>query len=290
MNFPASATQQIPVLEALDGRYDLVRPLGGGRLGEVYEAKARRTGQRVAVRVIERKLVGEPKQFATRFFAEGARRLLLRHQHTLHLLDYGRTLQDHFFLAMDYVAGVPLARVLSARGPLAPTLAAQICDRVCASLEEAHAHGVTHAHVSPHLIWLTGRGFEGIKVVGFGDPLLRGMAQLLPWQPRHVRYAAPERLSGERVSFAADIYGVGLLLYELIAGKPAFDHDSAVRVLLCQRQGSPLTITSARGAWSCAPALAEIVAQCLEPSPAMRFQSMAALRSALMQRVIRVAA
>jgi len=276
--------------EVLEGRYQLIRPVGGGRLGTVFEATQIETGARLAVRVIDRALICDVKHFGERFFAEGARRLSLSHKHTLRVLDYGRTQDDRFFLAMDYVKGLPLARAISQRGPFSPTLAAQICARVCASLEEAHGHGVTHAHLSPHLVWLTQRGLEGIKVVGFGDPVLRGTAQLLPWQPRHVRYAAPERLTGERVTPSADVYGVGLLLYELLAGRPAFDHDSAVRVLLCQRQGGPLNSAFERAAWGRTPHLADIVAQCLEPSPAMRFASIRELRAALTQRVIRVAA
>lgn len=276
--------------EILEDRYQVLCALGGGRLGSVYEATRLDSGERVALRVVDRSLICDVKHFGERFFAEGARRLSLTHQHTLRVRDYGRTVDDRFYLAMDYVEGVPLARVISQRGPFTPTLAAQICERVCASLEDAHDHGVTHAHLSPHLVWLTRRGLEGIKVVGFGDPVLRGTAELLPWQPRHVRYAAPERISGERVTTAADVYGVGLLLYELIAGRPAFDHDSAVRVLLAQRQGGPLHSTFERAAWSRTPHLSDIVSQCLEPTPCMRFGSIRELRAALSQRVIRVAA
>lgn len=289
MSFPMTTTAWNPG-NVLNGRYELVRALGGGRLGEVFEAKHLLTDERIAIRLIDRRLICDLKHFSERFFSEGARRLALTHKHILRVLDYGRTEQDTFFLAMEYVEGTPLSRIVSARGALAPTLAGQICDRVCASLEDAHENGVTHAHLSPHLVWLTKRGLEGIKVVGFGDPTLRGTAQLLPWQPRHVRYAAPERLTGERVTSATDIYGVGLLLYELVAGRPAFDHDSAVRVLLCQRQGGPLASTVERGLWTRMKHLADIVAQCLEPSPAMRFASIRELRRALNQHVIRVAA
>ncbi len=289
MSFPMTTSALAPG-HVLNGRYQLIRALGGGRLGEVYEARNVATQARIAVRVIDRRLVCDVNHFSARFFSEGARRLALSHKHTLRVLDYGRTEQDAFFLAMEYVEGTPLARIISARGALAPALAGQVCERVCASLQEAHAQGVVHAHLSPHLVWLTNRGLEGIKVVGFGDPTLRGTAQLLPWQPRHVRYAAPERLSGERVTPATDVYGIGLLLYELIAGRPAFDHDSAVRVLLCQRQGGPLSASSERGVWSRLPQLADIVAQCLEPNPSMRFGNMTELRAALSQHVIRIAA
>ncbi len=290
MSPDAANDDSCATLEVLNGRYQLLRPVGGGRLGTVFEATRVETGERLAVRVIDRSLICDVKHFGERFFAEGARRLALSHNHTLRVLDYGRTEDDRFFLAMDYVQGTPLTSVIARRGPFSPTLAAQICDRVCASLEEAHRHGVTHAHLSPHLVWLTRRGLEGIKVVGFGDPVLRGIAQLLPWQPRHVRYAAPERITGERITASADVYGVGLLLYELIAGRPAFDHDSAVRVLLAQRQGGPLNSSFGRAAWSRTPHLADIVSRCLEPNPSMRFASIGELRAALTQPVIRIAA
>jgi serine/threonine protein kinase len=273
----------------LEGRYELRSVLGQGRFATLFEAHDRELDHQVALRVVRSDECSDARDFAPRFFADGARRVRLVSPHTAHVYDYGRTGDDTFFVAMELLRGRRLSFVLSGRGPLGDLMAAQVCERVCSSLVEAHRYGILHGHLSPERVWLTGRGFDGLKLLGHGT------LQLHPrdpsdWPVHSVRYAAPEVLASGHLTPQADVYGAGLLLFELLTGRSAFAEDSATRIMLRHRQGGPC-----RGAWyehicHMNPTLAAIVQRCLAPEPRERYESVAQLRAALMHHLVLQAA
>lgn len=266
--------------QTFEERFRITQKAGSGRWGTVYGATRVSDGDKVALRIFDPQRVGDPTRFLSKLAEETNKRMRLCSPHTLRVLEYGCSRQGHFFMVMEWARGQALAHLLATRGPVRSSQALQVCQRVCMALEDAHAHGVIHGQLSPALLRIEGRALSAIRVLGFGDPQLRGMSDLAPWTAQHVRYAAPERLAGDRLSRATDVYGVGLLLYELLSGRPAFDHDSPVRVLLCQRQGSP-RLPRLQTEPELSQTVAEVLEGCLDPNPEARFQTVGELSRAL---------
>jgi serine/threonine-protein kinase len=273
-----------------EGRYLVLSPVGHQAVGAVYRARCRRTGALVALKVFRRSRVGCVRTFGARFFPEGARRVRITHPNALRVVDYGRTADDDFFIATEEPRGPSLSRLVSARGPLTPRLVGQVLSRICSVLGSAHQCGVIHAGLRPDLVTLSGKGLRGIKVGGFDDPTLRGGTELLPFAPDEARHAAPERLAGDRLTPRTDVYGVGLVAYLLLTGRSAFEHDSAVRVLLNQRQGGPLWPRARDTLLRLAPELGPIIVRCLEPHPDRRFDSVTDILRSLLRAGARLAA
>lgn len=269
----------------LDGRYQCCEVLDGARSGTVVRASDSVAGGQVVLRIIPRQTVSDPRSFAPRFFADGARRVRLMHPHTLRVFDYGRTTTDDFFIAMEHVRAQTLTRLMSARGPLDAMLAALVCARVCESLEEAHSHGLVHGELSPGVLWVTGRGLSGLKVAGYGLLSDNQQREFAARTPDEARYAAPERLAGEQASPRSDVYGVGLLLFELLTARPAFTEDSVLRILLSQHHGGPCRGPFQRNLIQASPTLAAIIDRCLSPDPGDRYASATILRHAIEQHL-----
>jgi serine/threonine protein kinase len=282
---PVAARQAM----TLEGRYELRSVLGHGRFATLFEAYDRELDHQVALRVVRSDVARDARSYAPRFFADGARRVRLVNPHTAHVFDYGRTGDDTFFVAMELLRGRRLSFVLSGRGPLGDLMAAQVCERVCSSLVEAHRHGIVHGQLSPERVWLTGGGFDGVKVTGHGSLALHP-SDPVSWPLSTLRYVAPEVLASGHVTPQADVYGAGLLLFELLTGRAAFTEDSATRIMLRHRQGGPC-----RGAWyehicHMNPTLAAIVQRSLATDPCERYDTVAQLRAALMHHLVLQAA
>jgi len=268
----------------LEGRYEVQQVIGQGPFCTVFEAFDTEKQREVALQVLRLDPSIDLRTFVPRYFAEGARRVRLVHPHTVRVHDHGRTNDDTFFVAMERLHGRRLGYALSDRGPFTPTAAATVCERVCASLEEAHALDILHGWLTPDSIWLTGRGIEGLKVSGHCALALHG-DDPSKWPTHTLRYAAPEVLATATPLPQTDVYGVGLLLFELLTGRPAFSEESSVRLAMRQRDGGPC-----RGLWyerlchTC-PTLAGILERCLAPHPMARYESMTRVRAALSQHL-----
>ncbi len=207
------------------GPYTLVRQIGEGGMGVVYEARREDVEKTVALKLVRHGRLAAPDDLR-RFHQE--RRLLARleHPHVARLLDAGATESGLPYLVMEYVRGEPIDRYCDARRlPVEARLAlvAQVCDAV----HDAHAHRVVHRDLKPSNILVTGDG--AVKLLDFGIAALLeehrdetgrltapGRAVLTP------EYAAPEQLLGEPATPATDVYALGLLLYELLSGHRPF--------------------------------------------------------------------
>ncbi|MDP9479799.1 MAG: protein kinase, partial [Actinomycetota bacterium] len=139
----------------VDGRYDVVRPLGGGGMGEVYLARDQVLDREVALKVLRRQYAGD-SEFAERFKREALNAASLSHPNIVQIYDRGQTEHGSAYIAMEYVPGGTLKEKITREGPLETAVAASIGSQVAEALEAAHAKGVVHRDIKPQNVLLTG--------------------------------------------------------------------------------------------------------------------------------------
>jgi serine/threonine-protein kinase len=208
----------------LDGRYRLRSPLGRGGMGEVWLADDELLRRRIAVKLLDRRLAGDAS-FVARFQREARSAAGLSHPNVVTVYDQGRVERadgDDLYIAMELLDGPTLADVIAREAPVAPGRAAQLLLPVLAALGHAHAAGLVHRDVKPANVLLTRAG--QVKVADFGVARAADGAQLTETGSvlGSAPYLAPEAARGEPAGPAADLYGVGVVLYELLTGQVPF--------------------------------------------------------------------
>ena len=249
------------------GRYELQRPLGHGGMSVVDLAHDRQLDRPVALKRLAENLARDP-EIRVRFLREARLAARLSHPHVVRVYDVGED-EGRPFIAMEFVDGETVAELLASRGVLPPEEAVQLAIQACSALAAAHAAGLVHRDVKPQNLLLDSDGtlklgdfgiaftLEGTRLTTDGTVL--GTAA----------YFAPEQARGDQVTAAADLYGIGAVLFELLTGRPPRDgrivaNADAIPDVRELQPGIP-------------PALAAVVARCLATDPSQRPESAAAL-------------
>ncbi len=263
----------------LGGRWRLERTIGRGGMGTVYAARDERTGEPVAVKV----LAADPSLDRTalaRFEREASALAELRHPAIVALRGGVGREPDCLFYAMELVEGRSLAGLLAARGALAAGEAAAVARRMLAALAAAHARGLVHRDLKPSNV-LVGRGGD-VKVADFG--LVHAASATRLTHTGHAigtpAYLSPEQAEGRPAGPASDLYGAGVVLYEMLAGAPPFAAEHPVAVLRLHAEAAPPPL-SARAPGPLPAGLEEVVRRALEKDPARRYASAEAMTAAL---------
>jgi serine/threonine protein kinase len=260
------------------GPYRIVEPLGAGGMGEVYRARDDRLGRDVAIKVLSAEMSSDPGR---RQRLEREARVIagLNHPHVCALYDVG-TQDDIDYLVMELLEGESLAERLS-RGPLPFEEAARLGTTIAETLAAVHDQGIVHRDLKPANVFLAR---HGVKLLDFGIARLLdsgAAAETALTQDGMVlgtpRYLAPEQLRGGVVDHRTDLFAAAVLIYEMIAGRPAFGGTSVVEVLhaIAYEPPAPLPDHAAP------PAFEQVLRQALEKDPARRPQTAAALSAAL---------
>jgi serine/threonine-protein kinase len=215
----------------LSGRYRLMELLGQGAMAGIYRAQDVTLGREVAVKVIRPELGRDPG-FVARFRAEAQAAAALNDPHVVAVYDYG---EDEVgpYIVMELVRGEDLA-IRLARGRLAPHQAATVALQVARGLAAAHRRGLVHRDVKPSNILL---GSDGrVKIGDFGIARALAAAELTApgTMVGSVHYLSPEEVRGEPVTPAADVYALGIVLYEMLTGRRPFEGESATAVALAR--------------------------------------------------------
>jgi serine/threonine-protein kinase len=259
------------------GTARIVREIGRGGMGVVYEALQEGLDRPVAVKALDQKLVRSKEQLE-RFRREGRVYARLRHESIVAVHDLVEK-DEQVFLVTEFVDGADLARVLGAGGALPPDCVAVIGARVADALDYVHFASMLHRDVKPANVMLSRDG--EVKLMDFGiakgedDPALT-RAGMLVGSPS---YMAPEVLNGEEAGPAADVWALGVTLYELLTGEKPFKGRNSDELFALIRRGRFRGIRSA--APSCPWRLARAVERCLSRRTAMRWKSAGALARAL---------
>jgi eukaryotic-like serine/threonine-protein kinase len=260
-------------------RYEVVDTIGSGGMAIVYRAHDRELERDVAIKVLPQHLVNDG-DLLERFQREARLVGRLSHPNIVNVYDVGEA-EGRPYIVMECVDGVTLAEELARRGRFPTDEAVELALQVCAGLGHAHENGLVHRDVKPRNLLLRSDGI--VKIADFGIARAVEGTQLTATGTvlGTAVYAAPEQVSGEQVTTAADIYSVGAVLYELLAGRPPFTYESLPELVLKQREGR---VPSLRDSVPDVPAyLDEVVLRSLAPEPSARPPSAQALARELAQ-------
>jgi serine/threonine-protein kinase len=273
----------------LAGKYRLEGLLGSGGMGTVVAAMHLGLGRKVALKFMRTGVLDDGEAIG-RFMREARAAATLRSEHVAQVMDVEVDTEDGTpYIVMEYLEGCDLGSMLETRG--APPVADAVCYvlQACEGLAEAHAQGIVHRDLKPANLFLTRRpdGTPLIKVLDFGISKLSEVAPSDTFKLTHPRrmmgspqYMSPEQMvASAEVDQRADIWALGVILYELLAGKPPF--VAATFLDLClevTNRAHPSLVPRVPGL---APGLVALVDRCLQKSPASRFANLAALSDAL---------
>ena len=263
--------------QMLGDRYRLTELLGEGGMATIYLGHDLKLERDVAIKIL-RPEYGRDGAFVARFRQEANSAASLSHPNVVQVYDYG-TDEAGPFIVMEYVDGQDLGEILRDRGFVPSAAAARIAMQVADGLAAAHAMGIVHRDVKPSNILVSVAG--QVKVADFGIARALSEAQLtLPGQTLgSVRYLSPEQARGENVTAATDIYALGLVLSEMLTGRPVWGGDTAGAVAMARLTEEPPAPSSIRVDVN--PALDGIVRKALARDPAQRFGSAGAFSDAL---------
>jgi eukaryotic-like serine/threonine-protein kinase len=213
----------------LDDRYDVVRPLGSGGMGEVYLARDRVLGREVALKVLRKQYAGDD-EFAERFKREAMSAASLSHPNIIQVYDRGETEVGASYIAMEYVPGGTLKERILREGPLEAANAAGIGAQVAEALGAAHDRGMVHRDIKPQNVLLTARG--GAKVADFGIARAGSSATISRTGSvmGTATYMSPEQALGKPATPKSDLYSLGVVLYEALTGELPYTADNPIAV------------------------------------------------------------
>jgi serine/threonine-protein kinase len=215
--------------QPFDGRYRVLGRLGVGGMATVYLAEDSSLGRKVALKVMAERYA-EDGEFVERFRREAQAAARLNHPNIIAVYDRGEA-DGRPYIAMEYLQGRTLKQVIQKEGPLPPERAIAIAMQVLAGLRYAHEHGVVHRDVKPHNVLV---GDDGrIKVTDFGiahagDPQMTEVGSIVGT----AQYLSPEQARGRSVGPQTDVYSLGVVLYEMLAGRVPFEGDSSVAIAM----------------------------------------------------------
>jgi serine/threonine-protein kinase len=256
----------------LHGRYRIDRKLGQGGMGAVYQAHQLSVRRDVAVKIM-RGEGGIDPTLVKRFFQEARAASQLTSRHTIKIIDFGETDDGIYYMAMELLKGQPLDAVL-AEGPMDPERAIQIGRHVCLALKEAHGLGIIHRDLKPSNIFLEPSEEEPeiAKVLDFGIAKWQqaGVSQLTTVGSLYgtPSYMSPEQCQALPLDARSDLYALGVILYQLVAGRPPFDAPSSVLLVMAQVEDPPPPL--AEVAPTVPSALARLIHRLLAKQPADR--------------------
>ncbi len=262
------------------GRFHILERIGVGGMGTVYRAEQVGLGRSVALKILKRELIFD-RDTVTRFHREARAMSLLTHPNTVRVFDFGETPEGLLFLAMELLEGELLTHRIEREGALDVREAMGFAGEILASLAEAHEKGIVHRDLKPDNIYLArvdGREEPVVKVLDFGiAKVIQGDRKIdqLETQAGTVfgtpRYMSPEQAQGKRLDARSDLYAVGVLLYQMLAGQAPFLDDDAVVVMARHIKEQPRSLHAAAPERPIPATLERAVLKALEKDPEARF-------------------
>lgn len=269
-----------PDMPARLGRYEIVRQLGRGAMGVVYEGLDPNIGRRVAIKTARRDVIeasGRADEMIERFLREARAAGGLNHAHIITIYDADE--QDGTaYIAMEYVEGTDLQKTIGQRSRFSPEETVALGATVCEALAHAHDNGVVHRDVKPSNIMMLNDGT--IRVADFG--IARVKDSSLTQEGAMIgtpHYMSPEQFMGQRVDGRSDLFSVGIILYELLTGEKPFHGEAISTVMHAVIKTDPIDPSALN--FSVNNVLSEVIMKSLEKAPNQRYADGRAMAAAL---------
>jgi len=273
----------------IDDRYEVMDVVGSGGMGVVYRAKQRYLDRQVAMKVLRRDLLTQSDS-VSRFMIEAKAASALKSPHTVTIHDFGLTDDGLFYFTMELLEGESLSELLAREGPLPPGRAVNVVAQVCKSLAEAHERKIWHRDLKPENIFIS-RGQDGkefAQVLDFGIAKVENSGErvtatgIVCGTPQ---YLSPDQARGQPADHRTDIYSLGIVLYEMLAGFPPFDGETPVEIVMLHIHEPPAPLARRTPPVVVSEELEDALGWALQKSPADRPDSVAEFAAALQAAV-----
>ena len=211
----------------LDNRYEILEVIGTGGMAVVYKAKCHRLNRMVAIKILKDDFM-EDEEFRRRFHSESQAVAMLSHPNIISVYDVSTSVTADY-IVMELIDGITLKQYMEKKGVLNWKETLHFAIQIAKALEHAHGRGIVHRDIKPHNVMVLKNG--SVKVTDFG--IARVMAEgntLTKEALGSVHYISPEQAKGSRVDNRSDIYSLGVVMYEMMSGKPPYDGESPVAV------------------------------------------------------------
>ena len=252
---------------ATGSRYRVIRRLGGGGMADVYLAEQALLARRVVVKVLHAHL-GKDPEIAERFRREAESAAQLCHPHICPILDYGEV-DGIVYTVMPYYDGGSLADKVQKQGNVDALLVGAAAAQIASGLDYAHRHGIVHRDVKPDNVLFDEDGNAIITDFGIATARFHGRLTASGRAMGTPHYMSPEQAMGKLIDGRSDVYAMGIMLYESLAGYPPFDGADSFSVGYKQVHEKPVPLDEANK--RVPAALSAIVMRCLEKNPADRY-------------------
>jgi len=265
----------------LSGKYRITGELGSGGMGSVYLAEQIDLGNRpVAIKVLQPHISANP-DLLERFKNEALTVGRLSHPNIVTIYEMSKSADGKLYIAMEYVPGVSLSRLLEKEGPLPPRRALRIAGQIARALDAAHQHGIIHRDIKPDNIMVVGaeRGEDRVKLLDFGiaklreDSSARTQTGVILGTPRYMSFEQAGGMSGSQMDSRSDIYSLGVVLYEMLTGGTPFDADTPIGTILKHVKEEPPPLSRFRPDLALPAELDALVLKCLSKDRNLRHSS-----------------
>jgi len=275
--------------KTLVSRYRMIRRVGTGGFGAVYEAEDTKIRKRVAVKVLARDLVGDASM-VSRFRKEAEAASKVGHENIIDITDFDRTPDGHYFLVMEFLDGTDLGTIIRNGEKISLARVLDIMIQVCRGLDKAHEKGIVHRDLKPGNIFLTARGsiVDFVKLLDFGITKFTEMDEDGSRLTRTGQiigtpmYMSPEQALGEEeIDHRADIYSLGVIMYELVTGQPPFTAVNYLGIIAQHASDPPTPPSKVRPDLEIPVEVEDIILRTLAKRPDDRYPSCVEMEEAL---------
>lgn len=256
----------------LDGRYEILEVLGTGGMAVVYKARCHRLNRLVAIKILKDDFT-QDEEFRRRFHAESQAVAMLSHPNIVSVYDVS-TSGGADYIVMELIDGITLKQYMEKKGVLNWKETLHFAIQIGKALEHAHSRGIVHRDIKPHNVMVLKNG--SVKVTDFGIARVMSKSNTLTKEALgSVHYISPEQAKGGRVDSRSDIYSLGVVMYEMMTGRPPYDGEAPVSVAIQHINGKAVMPSVLNP--NIPGGLEQIIMKAMAREPGKRFETAAAM-------------
>ena len=252
----------------LDNRYEILEVIGTGGMAVVYKARCHKLNRLVAIKILKDDFL-EDEEFRRRFHSESQAVAMLSHPNIVSIYDVSASITDDY-IVMELIDGITLKQYMEKKGVLNWKETLHFAIQIAKALEHAHSRGIVHRDIKPHNVMVLKNG--SVKVTDFGIARMMSKGNTLTKEALgSVHYISPEQAKGGRVDNRSDIYSLGVVMYEMMSGRPPYDGESPVAVAIQHINGGAVMPSTLNP--NIPGGLEQIIMKAMAHEPGQRYNS-----------------